>query len=471
MARLALALHVQALEDAVLKASGSDLTSLRIFAWLTLVVFCACEPPSKGIFGFCSDAIPDAGADAVVRTAPLTYQSDIKRIVDERCVRCHQEGGMAPFSLASFDDVYRMRALSRKEVKEGHMPPWLPASCCSPLEQDWSMPAAEKQAFLDWIDSGAQPGDLTALPPTTPAPELLGRVDVTVTMPAPYRPTPPRGKTDDTRCFVVDWPRTQDAFVTGMNVIPGNRRVVHHLLLAVVSGKDGNDLRKREGKDGQPGYDCPGGAFGSKVTRYIGGGVGGAEYPRGIGTKVTVGSKLVLQVHYSTINDPSGQATDQTSVQLRVDATAREGKAIVITNPFWIAGDAMKVKANDANAVYFYRYRPTVFTQGKRVLIEGGSPHMHAFGSRFLMGIIHADGTRECILEIPHWHFGWEQGYWLKTPKLLAPNDEVYVECNFDNSAANQPIIDGVQSKPRDFAWGGDNQDMCAGFLTFTEAP
>ena len=263
----------------------------------------------------------------------------------------------------------------------------------------------------------------------------------------------------------------KDSYVTAMNVVAGKRRILHHLILAVVTGAAGDKLRKLQGKDGQPGYPCPGGAFGADVTKYIGGGVGGNENPRGIGTKIEAGSKLVLQIHYSTVNDPTNTATDQTSVELRIDNQAREAKAIVITNPFWVVGDAMKVKAGDPDAVYFYRYRPVLFTAKKRVLIEGASPHMHAFGSRFLLGIVHANGQRECVLEIPHWHFGWEQGYWLTTPKTLEPNDQVYVECHFDNSAEKQPIVNGVRAKPRDFAWGGDNQDMCAGFLSFTELP
>lgn len=78
---------------------------------------------------------------------------------------------------------------------------------------------------------------------------------------------------------------------------------------------------------------------------------------------------------------------------------------------------------------------------------------------------IGSDGTRECLLEIPDWHFGWEQPFWFAEEHLLAADDELYLECHFDNSAANQ----NNGETPRDIAWGGNNQDMCAAFLSFTQ--
>jgi hypothetical protein len=77
---------------------------------------------------------------------------------------------------------------------------------------------------------------------------------------------------------------------------------------------------------------------------------------------------------------------------------------------------------------------------------------------------LHADGTETCLLEIPDWEFGWEQPYWFAEPVPFGPQDRLYIECRFDNSAANQP--DGVA--PRDIGWGDGDQDMCAGFVSFT---
>jgi len=50
-------------------------------------------------------------------------------------------------------------------------------------------------------------------------------------MPSPYVPSAPSGGTDDYRCFLLDPGTDEDAFVTGVDVVPGNRDVVHHVIL------------------------------------------------------------------------------------------------------------------------------------------------------------------------------------------------------------------------------------------------
>jgi hypothetical protein len=129
-------------------------------------------------------------------------------------------------------------------------------------------------------------------------------------------------------------------------------------------------------------------------------------------------------------------------------------------------GEAMKVKAGEPDVPFFYTLKPDIFTGGKRVNLQGVSPHMHHFGNRLTVRVLKPNGTQKCLLEIPNWEFGWEQPYWFKEPIVLEPEDSVYLECRFDNSAANQPF----GRKPKDFSWGGNDQDMCAAFISFTQA-
>jgi len=89
---------------------------------------------------------------------------------------------------------------------------------------------------------------------------------------------------------------------------------------------------------------------------------------------------------------------------------------------------------------------------------------MHYFASRFALRVVRSGGEVTCLAEIPRWDFGWEQPFWLTNPVELGPDDELYIECHFDNSAANQPI---PGTTPRDIGWGDSNQDMCAGFVGY----
>jgi hypothetical protein len=54
----------------------------------------------------------------------------------------------------------------------------------------------------------------------------------------------------------------------------------------------------------------------------------------------------------------------------------------------------------------------------------------------------------------------------------MRPQDNFIVECNFDNSFANQPIINGQRQPPRDLKWGESTADeMCLSFVYVAPAP
>ncbi len=412
---------------------------------------------------------PDEGAwcsDTMMTPAPVqasvTWHKDVAPIFEQKCARCDDAGGIAPLAFTSFADVSTQLALIRREVAERTMPPFLASTCCSSYANDYSLTDGEVSTILGWIDQGGPQGNIADAPPPLQKIGGLSRIDVTVGMRDPYTPKPPEGSTDDVRCFVVDWPLDRSAYVTGIDPRPGNRGTVHHLIVGLVGPGDANAAIALDAKDPRPGFDCSGGFGDLANVRALGGSLLGSDFPRGIGTLVEPGSKIILNIHYSTAKT---NGPDQTEIDLRVDDMARDAKTIVVANPLWLMGNAFEVEAGDPDATFFYRFVPELYTQRKPVMLEGVTAHMHYFAKKIAVRVLHKDGSRSCLLEIPRWEFGWEQPYWLAEPKRLDPEDELYVECHFDNSAANQPN----GGEPRDFSWGGDNQDMCAAFLSFTE--
>src|SRR5688572_755265 len=55
--------------------------------------------------------------------APVTF-NDIAPLVFDRCVRCHNPNGPAPFSLVSYADVKRRASLVAAMTASRLMPPW-----------------------------------------------------------------------------------------------------------------------------------------------------------------------------------------------------------------------------------------------------------------------------------------------------------------------------------------------------------
>jgi len=406
----------------------------------------------------------DAAAPGEAGAPSPTYFEDVKPLIDAFCTRCHTPGGIGPFRLDRWDDLYRRLDVVRSAVLSRHMPPWHAARCCTDYFEDASLTDVQIRTIIRWIDAGGAIGDARKEPPPLPRIGGLSRTDVTLELPAPYVPAPPPDSVDELRCFLLPWPLAQKKFVTGINPVPGQRSIVHHLVVGALSGDGLDEAKSLDGKDGRPGFPCDQmKGMGLADLTILGGSLVGGDYPDGLGTEIDAGSTILLQIHYSLANAPA--QPDQTKIELKVDDQARPFKGMAIANLGWMVEGGMKIAAGERDAVYFYRYEPTLFTRGKTVRLRSVTPHMHAFGTKIVLRIIHDDGTRECLLEIPAWHFGWEQPFWFAKPKTFRKGDELYIECHFDNSVSHQPN----GQAPRDIGWGNSNQEMCAGFASFTE--
>ena len=421
------------------------------------------------------------GPAAPIGPEPLTYEKDVKAIVDQSCTGCHSAGGIAPFALTSFADVKTHRFAIAAAVKAGTMPPVLAATGCADYENDPRLSAAQIQTLSAWADSEALEGTPTGAPHGHEQQEAgLSRVDMTMPMPIVYTP---RTSPDDYRCFVIDWPATQHQYVVGFRAKPGNPKVVHHVIAYLAGPDTAAEFSKLDADEPGPGYTCFGGASASgNGTGWLGawapGAIGGM-YPAETGILVKPGSKVILQVHYNTLGK-SGDLSDQTSVEVALaDTVKRRAAYVPFTNFAWMRQGGMTIPAHEADVKHSYAIDPTPYwglvtngalPSGVGVKVYSTAAHQHMLGTKSRQQIIHADGTKECLLDIPRWDFHWQQAYWFSTPKVVKPGDQLSIECHWNNSAANQPLVDGKRLEPRDVDWGESTTDeMCLGLLYVSE--
>ena len=100
----------------------------------------------------------------------------------------------------------------------------------------------------------------------------------------------------------------------------------------------------------------------------------------------------------------------------------------------------------------------------------GVAPHMHFMGTEIRVDVVHGDGSRECLVQIPRWDFHWQRSYWFAEPLQLVANanahDTFELTCVYDNTPENQPIRDGRPGTSRPLIWGESSDDeMCLAFL------
>ncbi len=394
-------------------------------------------------------------APAAEATDALTWHQDARPIVERSCTGCHVKDAISGVDLSTYEDVVTWAPAIAEVVGNGTMPPWGADSACADYRDDLSLRDDEVTLLLDWIAAGTPEGDPDTAQTAEPwLPPTLDRVDLTVQMPAAYTP---QLHPDDYRCFLIEWPYDTDMWVTGYDLQPGNTEIVHHIIPYIIQPEDVDAfIAMDEAEDGE-GYTCYGGPGGSietlASTRWLGAwapGSGASMLPEGTGLKVEAGSLIAMQVHYYSTGD---EGSDITSLDLRVEAEAQDWADIQPwTDISWVMGTGMEIPAGQEETTHAFSY-----TSSSTFQIHSISLHMHTLGTTGGMWIERADGSEDCLLDVPRYDFNWQRSYQLVEPLTVTPGDTVHLSCTWNNPTDS------------DVAWGdGTDDEMCLGVTTLT---
>ncbi len=368
----------------------------------------------------------------------LTFHRDISRILQQNCAECHHEGGLAPFSLDDVAEVTDRAKTIRRVIEDGTMPPWfakpLAGEKSSPWANDRSLAKQDRSDLLTWLASADRPVGDPADAPAALAFDAggwkYGKPDLALTFAKPY-PVKAEGKMPYAN-IIVDTGLTENRWVRGYQVLPGNLDVVHHILVFL-------DDPASKGRD----HD---GFYAAYVP-----GSGSEMFPAGFAKLLPAGTKLRFQVHYT----PKGKATtDSTRIGFYFtnEAPVNEVKiASVMTNKFAIPAGAPN------HEVTAQRAAPMDMT------LMSFMPHMHLRGKSFRYELAQAGGNK-VLLDIPNYDFNWQLQYRLKEPLLLPKGTVLRGIAHFDNSAANKANPDPTQV----VRWGQQTEDeMMIGYIEY----
>lgn len=386
----------------------------------------------------------------------LTYYEDIAPIVQDNCLGCHRSGGIAPFSLASYEDVVKVAPVMKAAVKSRRMPPWMPGDDCTPLADARRLTDSEIETIVGWIDGDRAPGDPADGPNAKPNDAgALARVDRTLKIPGSYTPKKGKGGTaDDYHCFVVDPKLTRDETLVGFELKPGAATMVHHV---IVFEANMAKARAREDAPGQ-GYTCYGGprVSGAKM---VGGWVPGSRatrLPQGTGISLTKGKALVIQVHYSFANIARGKVETDSSTELRLEFSDKPVKTSLLFYPLAQTKFSIPPGSKD----YDVTASMTLPLAGR---LWGVVPHMHQQGSEIRVDLERGGpDDKVCLVDVPAWDFDWQQIYFYKAESGLPFGlaDTVKMRCTFDNDT------------DRTLTWGESTDDeMCLTYFLVSLGP
>lgn len=380
---------------------------------------------------------------AMVEAIP-TFHAKIQHIVQKSCMPCHRPGGVAPFSLDGYEAVKSRAKMLEYVVDEGIMPPWF-ATVGGPWRNDMSLPEADKAALKTWIEGGMPKGD----PKDAPQPVkyesgwTIGKPDVVFQLPEPVRikesGVMPYANINVPTNF------TEDKWVDKIEVIPGDRRAVHHVLVFVRTQESANQSRLQRVTD-QDARDELSGFFGIYVP-----GNSALTYPKGLAKRIPKGAVLRFQLHYT----PYGQATtDQTKIGFvfaKEPPTSEVHTASVANLRFEIPPGADNHRVDAQIRV------PT------DVLLLSFLPHMHV-RAKAAKYELEAGGKTTTLLDVPRYDFNWQLNYVLQQPKTVKAGDTLKFTAWYDNSDKNSANPDPTKT----VRWGSQTFDeMHLGYIEY----
>ena len=346
-------------------------------------------------------------------SSDVTYSKQVARILQERCVNCHRAGQVAPFAMSSYDEVVGWAETIAEVVQDNRMPPWHASPQHGKFSNARNLPDDEKRLIQEWVKAGAPEGNRSDLP----APksfvdgwQLPREPDMVVTMRDKPFDVPASG-TVRYQYFSVDPKLTEDKWVEVAEIQPGDRSVVHHVL---VFAKTESELRKFDGE----------GAF---LAAYVPGFLP-QRYPVGMAKLVPAGAKLIFQIHYT----PNGKATtDQSRIGLCFADPAKVTHAVMTSEARQAHG--LVIPPN----VHNHRVEADSPRSPLDVQILNLMPHMHVRGKSFRYELLTADNRRETILDVPRYDFNWQTSYQLAEPLTVPAGSSLHCTAHYDNSERN----------------------------------
>jgi hypothetical protein len=382
-------------------------------------------------------ALVGSSALSAQSTPTPTFSKDVAPILNKNCVSCHREGEIAPMSLLTYEQARPWAKSIREKVSRGLMPPWHADAPRGVFSNDRRLSEADKETLIAWADAGAPAGNPKDLPPAPKFAEgwEIGKPDVVLTMTKPYQV--PANGTIAYQYFMIPTNFTEDKWVQAIEVKPGVRSVVHHILVFSKPPQNSPDARPHEAfvqtlpkmpafkrPDGSVEASAFAGAPGTLIATTAPG-TNAMVYAPGDAMKVPAGSTLILQVHYTA--NGKGE-TDQSSVGMifAKQTPEREIHNSAIMNPMMKVGAGVADQAIDT---------AVDFTEDAH--ITAIFPHTHLRGKSWQYRLIYPDGHSEVVLSVPHYDFNWQTYYIYSKPLAVPKGSRLECTAHYDNSVNN----------------------------------
>ncbi|MGH9658635.1 MAG: c-type cytochrome [Bryobacteraceae bacterium] len=420
---------------------------------------------------------------APLAVAAPTFTRDVAPIFYQHCAGCHRPNDVAPMSLVDFKSARPWAKAIREAVVTRKMPPWFADSRHGRFANDPTLSDAEIATVRAWVDGGAPEGEPRHLPPPPVFTEgwKLGPPDLVVDIGEDFTVQPGN---DAYEHFFVDTKFTEGKWIRAAEILPGNRRVVHHVHVNLVRDpgeagattiqgmaplsrflvRDGKLTRIREDApvvdnacaDGVPNLPYLRGFQEGALTSFLPGRQPD-KFPEGSAKWIPPGARLEFVIHYARIDGPP--QTDRTSVGFHL-----------------APGPPVQVLRRMDLRNFFFRIPPGAarhevkrcYSFERDKLLLAITPHMHFRASDVTYELVRPSGRREILLAVPRYSFEWQLNYRLKDPVRVEKGSTLIVTTHYDNSPGNRANPDPSKA----IRWGDKSEEeMMTSWIEYLDVP
>ena len=358
-----------------------------------------------------------------------TWSGGVAQLFYNKCTQCHHQGGAAPSSLMTYQEVSPMVNAVAAAVGQDRMPPWPPDNNYQTYLHTRSLSSGEKSLLLSWIAASAPEGNAAATPPPPVYTNntFLGNGDLIVQMPNYLSKA--TAFADDYVCFSIPTNLTQNRILKAVEVVPGNRDIVHHALVYLDdAGAEQTDTI---------GGNCA--SPSNQNTKLIMGYTPGAGplilpsvSPLKMGINIAAGAKIYLNMHY-----PEGSfgMMDSTKVILHFYPVGTTGVRQVYAAPV-LADYAFALPPNQMTTLSAQYPNGTAGVPIDLSVISV-FPHMHLLGHDIKAYATGPANDTLKFINIPRWDFHWQDFYFFDHLKHLPTGYTIKGKGVYDNTDQN----------------------------------
>ena len=354
----------------------------------------------------------------------MLFDREIVRILNQRCVMCHTEDGLA-FPLETYEQTWLRGRAMRASVLGRHMPPWPAVAGYGDFVNDNRLTLRETQFLVSWVEG---------LGPRNAGRVFLNVVDPKAAAPQEIRATPrsnhwqlgqpdlirrlaPAAQTSDAqepraRRVIVDLGLTAPRHVRALEFMPGDRR---HVSAAIFSlGGTGQWL----------GTWTPWHSF--------------VSLPDGVAYRLPARSRVVVDVQYRGTSDAAvdggtlgvffaaspGPSPGSRAPSPESQATSPESR---IPNPELKPATDLVIDARAARGGRSSNSLRASVRLPADMRVWAIQPEIVPGLSSLEVSARRPDGGTDVLLALNAPSVEWPTPYLLKTPRLLARDTELFV--------------------------------------------